>query len=291
MSDPQIAQEIERKFLLKDTPRNLRKMKSVQIEQGYIVQTETREVRLRRKSNVWTMTIKDGVGLQRGETEVELSKAQARKLWPMTLGRRIAKRRFLYPYEGHTLEIDLFKGDLDGLRLCEVEFKSVKEAESFKAPDFLGEDVTDQSKYKNANLATTAHINGSVKKERFGCIPYLEREDTLYLVLVTNQSGTKWIFPKGQAEPDMSDSEVAMMESYEEAGVIGNLVTGLQVHCTSSSGALQHLYPMKVAQLLQEWPEDSIRERQVVKFKKAMQLIDDEALVKCVKELEVKLKG
>jgi hypothetical protein len=42
---------------------------------------------------------------------------------------------------------------------------------------------------------------------------------------------------------------------------------------------------MKVIQMLDEWPEASIRKRQVVKFKKAIQMLDDPAMVKCAQTL------
>lgn len=281
--------EIERTFLLKHLPPDFGKVKGTQIEQGYLVHTETREIRIRHKGRSWHMTVKDGAGLQRQETDIELSSEQAAALWPMTRGRRVTKMRFTYPYQDYTLEIDIFSGDLDPLRLCEIEFASVPEAKAFKAPGFLGEDVTEALEYRNANLALHGLPNSDKPKERYGALPFLEKDNELHVVLVTNQSGNKWIFPRGQLELDMTPAEAALMEAYEEAGLIGRILSELHEQCNWDGRAIQHLYPMKVIQMLNEWPEDSIRKRQVVKFRKAMQMLDDPVLVKCAQALVARI--
>jgi CYTH domain-containing protein len=50
------------------------------------------------------------------------------------------------------IELDVFEGTLAPLKFAEVEFDSVEEADSFTAPDWFGEDVTFEAKYKNNNL-------------------------------------------------------------------------------------------------------------------------------------------
>ncbi|MBQ7241441.1 MAG: hypothetical protein IJS35_01490 [Firmicutes bacterium] len=64
------------------------------------------------------------------------------------------KRRYFYPLEdGHTAEIDIYEGELDGFRIVEVEFESLEEAEAFTPPDFFGKDVSRIDDYKNVKLA------------------------------------------------------------------------------------------------------------------------------------------
>ena len=46
--------------------------------------------------------------------------------------------------------VDEFYGENDGLVVAEVELRS--EDESFERPDFLGEEVTGQTKYYNSFL-------------------------------------------------------------------------------------------------------------------------------------------
>lgn len=62
----------------------------------------------------------------------------------------IHKRRYIVPYEGHNWEVDVFAGLNEGLRVAEIELSS--EAESFQKPDWVGEEVSGDPRYYNANL-------------------------------------------------------------------------------------------------------------------------------------------
>ena len=62
----------------------------------------------------------------------------------------IEKTRFLVEHGGHTWEVDEFFGDNAGLIVAEIELES--EDESFERPDWLGEEVTEDARYYNANL-------------------------------------------------------------------------------------------------------------------------------------------
>ena len=68
--------------------------------------------------------------------------------------REVVKRRYFYPLDdGHTAEIDIYAGGLEGFKIVEVEFDSIEEAESFAPPDFFGKDVSRIDEYKNVKLA------------------------------------------------------------------------------------------------------------------------------------------
>ena len=145
--------EIERKWLVNEPPQ-LAKRKKVRINQGYLaVNAKGTEVRLRRQNDKHFQTIKTGTGLQRGEIEVALSPKQFKSLWPATRGHRLEKVRYTLKWRGHTIELDIYKKELSGLVIAEVEFKSKKEAEAFLPPKWFGEEVTDDKSYKNVNLA------------------------------------------------------------------------------------------------------------------------------------------
>lgn len=85
--------------------------------------------------------------------ETRLTAEQFRALWPLTEGRRIEKERYLYEWEGRTVEIDVFSGRHAGLILAEVEFDTLADAEAFTPPPFLEEEVTGRREYGNAALA------------------------------------------------------------------------------------------------------------------------------------------
>ena len=77
----------------------------------------------------------------------------------MVIGHTIEKTRYIIPlneygYPELKVELDIFKGYLDGLIFAEVEFPDTEKAENFIVPDFLGEDVTDDPKYYNSNLSS-----------------------------------------------------------------------------------------------------------------------------------------
>jgi hypothetical protein len=64
------------------------------------------EVRIRQKGAKFFQTVKTGTGLKRREHEIELSKKQFRKLWPLTKNRRLEKIRYTLKQKGFTLELD-----------------------------------------------------------------------------------------------------------------------------------------------------------------------------------------
>ena len=146
--------EIERKFLVGRLPDAGIPAAPTSIDQGYLTtESGDLEVRLRRKGDRYYQTIKQGRGLSRVQTEVALSRQQFDAMWPHTEGRRVVKRRHEIPYGPHVIELDVFGGSLEGLVIAEVEFDSVARAREFDPPEWFGEEVTDDARYQNRNLA------------------------------------------------------------------------------------------------------------------------------------------
>lgn len=112
------------------------------------IEFEPAEARLRNKGEKLYFTIKGYGGTIREELETEIDEKIFQEYWPSTKGKRIEKVRLKAPYNGLTAEIDVY---LDRkLIVAEVETKTEKEAEQLKN---LGLDVTQDSTYKNKNLA------------------------------------------------------------------------------------------------------------------------------------------
>jgi CYTH domain-containing protein len=145
--------EIERKFLVRDTP-DLGATESDEIEQGYLAIGAEGEVRLRRKGERLILTAKRGSGLSRDEAEVELEREAFDRLWPLTEGRRLHKRRHVLPHGDLRIELDVYEGDLAGLVVAEIEFDSEDDAGAFEAPPWLADEVTGDDRYLNETLAT-----------------------------------------------------------------------------------------------------------------------------------------
>jgi adenylate cyclase len=138
-----------------EPPSDLDRWPSTTIAQGYLaVAADGTEVRVRRRDDSASLTVKSGGGRVRVEEEMAIDADRFERLWPLTEGRRIEKTRYEIPAgDGLTVELDVYAGDLDGLVTAEVEFASEDAAEAFAAPDWLGADVTDDARYKNQRLA------------------------------------------------------------------------------------------------------------------------------------------
>jgi CHAD domain-containing protein/CYTH domain-containing protein len=150
------TQEIERKYLLEGLPARARETPPLVVEQGYLPGRHLLE-RLRRvKENGSTRfyrTVKLGAGLVRTEIEEETTRAVFDRMWPLTKGRRLKKRRHRVAHGALTWEIDDFS-DRE-LVLAEVELP--KADTNIEIPKWLGRhvvrDVTDEEEFQNARLA------------------------------------------------------------------------------------------------------------------------------------------
>ena len=279
--------EIERKFLVKSLPA---KMKGgIQILQGYLAHDEHMEVRIRQYGHKYFLTVKEGFGLMRRETEIEISPEQFQTLWPSTEGRRLEKVRSMVKHGVFQVEVDQYLGDLEPLLIAEVEFSSAEESERFEKPEYLGLDVTEVEAYKNISLAIHGIPDGPALDYQIGVLPYFFRGGRLYLVIVTNSAQSRWIIPKGHPETDMSRAEVAVMEAMEEAGVIGSCQPGLRIPCHRKGEKALYIYPLKVTTVLKKWPEMDWRKREVLPVRKALKMISDPELSQCIQRITTRL--
>jgi CYTH domain-containing protein len=155
-----LAAEIERKFLVPERPRGLEDCRSERIEQGYLAANAESEVRVRSIGAKRVLTVKRGTGGERLEEEIEISDKQFDALWPATEGRRISKQRFYVPLDALTVELDVYRDQLDGLITAEVEFESSAASERFGPPPWFGDEVTDDRRYANQALAAAGSLPG-----------------------------------------------------------------------------------------------------------------------------------
>ena len=144
--------EIERKYLVKDIPSDLSSYESKIITQGYLCTAPV--VRIRKQDDEYYLTYKGKGKMVREEYNLPLTKEAYEHLLPKIDGILISKTRYLIPlHQGLTAELDIFDGELSPLTLVEVEFSSVEEANSFSAPEWFGEDVTNSGRYHNSYLS------------------------------------------------------------------------------------------------------------------------------------------
>jgi CYTH domain-containing protein len=146
-----MAKEIERKFLVNgDAWRAL--AEGTTYRQGYLNSAKERTVRIRTADGRAFLTIKGiTVGATRSEYEYEIpfddGKAMLDTLVEKPL---IEKKRYKIPVGNVTWEIDEFLGENVGLIIAEVELKGADQ--TFDKPVWLGDEVTSDPRYFNANL-------------------------------------------------------------------------------------------------------------------------------------------
>ncbi|WP_271768811.1 CYTH domain-containing protein [Aquimarina algiphila] len=146
--------EIERKFLVTSENFKNEAQKSTRIVQGFLNTHPERTVRVRIKAEQAFITVKgisNASGTSRFEWEKEISVKEAEQLLPLCEKGIIEKIRYEIPSGHHTIEVDVFSAENNGLILAEIELSD--ENESFLKPNWIGNEVTGDSRYYNSQLS------------------------------------------------------------------------------------------------------------------------------------------
>lgn len=145
-----MAIEIERKFLVQGDA--WRAAPAVFYSQGYLNGDKARTVRVRIAGDEAFLTIKgQSVGASRAEFEYAIPLADARELLAICEQPLIEKNRRKISHAGFVWEVDEFLGENLGLVVAEIELPT--EETQFARPDWVGQEVTDDVRYFNSNLA------------------------------------------------------------------------------------------------------------------------------------------
>jgi len=150
--------EIERKFLVKnhDWKKNA---ESRVFRQGYLCNDNEKTVRVRVAGETAFITIK-GKAQHISRAEFEYSIPVEDALYMLhTLCEKplIEKTRYYVPYKGLMWEVDEFEGDNSGLVIAEVELTN--EHQEVPLPSWVGNEVTGDERYYNANLVRNPYKN------------------------------------------------------------------------------------------------------------------------------------
>lgn len=146
-----MGQEIERKFLVDAALWANHRPDGKSYRQGYIVNSQTKIVRVRVAGTKGYLTIKGATqGATRAEFEYEIPVEDAEQLLQFCEGPLIEKTRYKIEVDQNLWEVDEFSGENDGLIIAELELES--EDQRFTNPTWLGPEVTDDPRYYNANL-------------------------------------------------------------------------------------------------------------------------------------------
>lgn len=114
-----------------------------------------------------------------------------------------------------------------------------------------------------------------------GAIPVRLKNDRVEYCLITSTRSQRWVFPKGMIEDGDSLEETARKESYEEAGLLGEILpdpVGVYEYSKSGKQLLVTLFLLKVERAEKDWEEAFKRERRWVEYKKANALLPHDRL-------------
>jgi len=145
--------EIERKFLVKNDSWRLHAGTGMFYRQGYVASDETGLVRVSLTVDQSWLTIKRAQSpLRRLEYEYPLPRDDAEEMFrEVCLSGQIQKQRYRIPHAGHVWEVDVFEAENAGLVVAEIELS--EEGETFERPDWLGKEISTDSRYFAMNLA------------------------------------------------------------------------------------------------------------------------------------------
>jgi adenylate cyclase len=155
-----MPQEIERKFLVRGNGWRDHGA-GVPYRQGYLSTVAERTVRVRLIRDKGWLTIKGiTVGATRAEYEYEIPADEAGEMLDVLCERPlIEKTRYRIEHQGLIWDVDEFDGDNAGLIIAEVELE--EEDQAMVLPDWVGEEVTDDPRYYNANLIANPYTTWS----------------------------------------------------------------------------------------------------------------------------------
>jgi adenylate cyclase len=154
-----MALEIERKFRVSGDSWKPLVARTRRLRQAYLTKNGRLSVRVRIDGDeTGTLTIKAArSGLERHEYEYAIPLADAEELMHQREGSVISKVRHIVPISGFNWEIDVFDGENAGLVVAEIELDRADR--TFERPDWLGEEVTGDRRFYNADLAKHPYMS------------------------------------------------------------------------------------------------------------------------------------
>lgn len=156
--------EIEKKYRVKRLPENLDGFEHKIIEQSYLNKGGA-PIRLRKfiqgdqircifSKKAWVSE----ESFECIEYNIELPEYIYQELLHAKEGRTLRKTRYKIPLPNKlNVDLDIFHDFFEGVCVAEIEYQSIEQANNYKVPDWLGEEVTNSDKLANAYMATQAN--------------------------------------------------------------------------------------------------------------------------------------
>lgn len=165
-------EELELTYLAKELPKGLKNARSKEMLDIYIPSSAKHpDLRVRKIGERREITKKQPVkgtdSSHQLETTIPLTPEEYTELSRLK-GKRVEKTRYYYQEADVEYEIDIFRGDLKGLVLVDVEFNSLEKQKAFTAPAWCLADVTQEKLFAGGMLAGKRYSDIETKLLKFG---------------------------------------------------------------------------------------------------------------------------
>jgi CYTH domain-containing protein len=164
--------EIEKTYLVKYLPNDLESYESREIYDIYLPKENPHPaLRIRKNGDQYEITKKTkpnpNDSSHRIEETIKLTEHEFRSFEKLE-GKRVRKKRYRYPYNGHIAEIDIFLDKLSGLVLADIEFDSHETKDNQKMPEFCLADMTHEHVVAGGLLAGRSYDDIEPELKKYG---------------------------------------------------------------------------------------------------------------------------
>jgi 8-oxo-dGTP pyrophosphatase MutT (NUDIX family) len=129
------------------------------------------------------------------------------------------------------------------------------------------------------------------RARQFGVLPWrIGERGTLEIMLLTSRGTHRWVIPKGWPMKGRKPVEVAKQEAYEEAGLVGRVVSTRPVSFHYEKRLAKkallcevRVFLFRVERQLCDWPEKSSRETRWFDAEEAAGLVEEGGLSDIIK--------
>ena len=170
--------ERERRYLLRDLPEGMNRADPhLQITDNYVTGSRLRLRKVREpRTNKWTVKFTQKFAPNPNDlsrtiiTNTYLNALEADVLSTIFDSNEIRKNRYPFEFDGRDFSIDMFLGDLFGLVLAEVSFKTDEELDTFPKPLFALAEVTNEELFTGGRLCDLTFSDVRAEIARLGLL-------------------------------------------------------------------------------------------------------------------------
>ncbi len=131
-------------------------------------------------------------------------------------------------------------------------------------------------------------------RAQFAALCYRVVKDKPEVLLLTSRDSGRWIIPKGWPMDGLTPAQTAAVEAWEEAGVVGQVTDfalgiysyGKRMEADLVLPCIVTVFPLKVKQLADDFPEKGQRRRKWFSLPKAAEKVDEAELAAIIRRFD-----